>query len=68
MKTNVILSEYEKEIVNIISDGHTVLPEIEEHISFDGSRLTALLGMLEIKGVIRRGSDKKYNLTIGGGC
>ncbi len=68
MKTNVVLSEYETEIVNIISDGYTALPEIEGHISFDASRLTALLGMLEIKGVIRRGSDKKYKLTIGGEC
>lgn len=68
MKTNVVLSEYETEIVNIISDGYTALPQIEEKLSFDASRLTALLGMLEIKGVIKRGSDKKYKLTIGGEC
>ena len=66
MKTNVILSEYEKEIVNIINDGYTTLPEIEGHISFEASRLTALLGMMEIKGVIRRGSDRKYKMIIGG--
>lgn len=68
VKTNVVLSEYEKEIVNIINDGYTALPDIEGKISFDASRLTALLTMMEMKGVIKRGSDKKYKLTSGGEC
>ena len=36
---------------------------IEEKISFEASRLTALLGMMEIKGIIRKGPDKKYEIT-----
>lgn len=54
------LSEYEKEIVNIIASGKATANLIEENISFDAHRLTALLGMMEIKGVIKKGPDKKY--------
>lgn len=61
------LSEYEKEIINIIKSGHTQSSQIEEQISFEPSRLTAVLGLLEIKGLIKRGRDKKYKLTIEGG-
>lgn len=54
------LSEYEKEIVSIIASGKATANLIEENISFDAHRLTALLGMMEIKGVIKKGPDKKY--------
>ena len=54
------LSEYEKEIVNIIASGKATANLIEENISFDAHRLTALLGMMEIKGLIKKGPDKKY--------
>lgn len=62
------LSEYEAEIVNIINHGAQTQSLIEEKVSFEPSRLTALLGMMEIKGIIRKGLDKKYIITIGGGC
>lgn len=62
------LSEYETEIVNIINDGAQTQNLIEEKISFETSRLTALLGMMEIKGIIKKCPDKKYIITIGGGC
>lgn len=62
------LSEYEAEIVNIINDGAQTQNLIEERISFESSRLTALLQMMEIKGIIRKCPDKKYIITIGGGC
>lgn len=64
----ISLSEYEKEIVNIIKDGYVRAEDIEARINFEPSRLTAILGLLEIKRVIKRGSDKKYKLTSGGGC
>ena len=54
------LSEYEKEIVNIIASGKATANLIEENITFDAHRLTALLGMMEIKGLIKKGPDKKY--------
>lgn len=54
------LSEYEKEIVSIIASGKATANLIEENISFDAHRLTALLGMMEIKGLIKKGPDKKY--------
>lgn len=56
------LSEYEAEIVSIINDGFDTQVLIEEKISFDGARLTALLGMMELKGIIRKGADKKYTI------
>lgn len=62
------LSEYESEIVNIIISGANTQNLIEEKVSFEASRLTALLGMMEIKGIIRKGPDKKYVITIGGRC
>lgn len=62
------LSEYEAEIINIINEGFQTQNLIEEKISFEPQRLTALLGMMEIKGIIRKGPDKKYIITIGGGC
>ena len=54
------LSEYEKEIVNIIISGAQTQNLIEENISFGAERLTALLGMMEIKGIIKKGPNKKY--------
>lgn len=54
------LSEYEAEIVSIIKDGFNTQPLLEEKVSFDGARLTALLSMLEIKDIIKKGADKKY--------
>ncbi len=54
------LSEYEKEIVNIVASGKATANLIEENISFEAHRLTALLGMMEIKGIIKKGPDKKY--------
>lgn len=57
------LSEYEAEIVNIINKGFQTQNLIEEKVSFPPARLTALLGMMEIKGIIRKGHDKKYTIT-----
>ena len=54
------LSEYEKEIVSIIASGKATANLIEENISFDAHRLTALLGMMEIKGLVKKGPDNKY--------
>lgn len=54
------LSEYEAEIVNIIHGGASTQDLIEEKISFEQSRLTGLLGMMEIKGIIKKCPDKKY--------
>ncbi len=62
------LSDYEKEIVGIIISGLSTQNLIEEKISFGAERLTALLGMMEIKGIIKKGPDKKYTITVGGGC
>ncbi len=57
------LSEYEKEIISIIEGGDSTQNLIEEKISFEAHRLTALLGMMEIKGIIKKGPDKKYEVT-----
>ena len=57
------LSEYEKEIISIIENGDRTQNLIEEKISFGAQRLTALLGMMEIKGIIKKGPDKKYEVT-----
>lgn len=54
------LSEYEAEIVNIITSGADTQNLIEERISFEPSRLTALIQMMEIKGIIKKGSGNKY--------
>ena len=59
-KLSADLSEYEREIVNIINDGFNTQNLMEEKVSFEVSRLVALLGMMEIKGIIKRGPDKKY--------
>lgn len=56
------LSENEAEIVKAIEEGCTLQSEIEEKISFNSSRLTATLGLLELKGVIKKGIDKKYKV------
>jgi hypothetical protein len=61
------LSDYEKEIVEIIVSGASTQNLIEEKISFGAERLTALLGMMEIKGIIRKKSDKSY-IVNGGKC
>lgn len=60
------LSEYEKEIVDLIENDAQSQNLIEEKISFEPQRLTALLGMMEIKGIIKKGPDKKYVITAGG--
>ena len=54
------LSEYEEEIVNIIMSGADTQNLIEEKISFEPSRLTALIQMMEIKGIIKKGRGNKY--------
>ncbi|MBQ3021745.1 MAG: DNA-processing protein DprA [Clostridia bacterium] len=59
------LSDYENEIVSIIESGAQLQSLIEEKISFEATRLTALLGMMEIKGIIKKGPDKKYTVTGG---
>ncbi len=61
------LSEYEREIVDIIESGFNTQNKIEEKVSFDASRITALLGMMEIKGIIKKKADKSY-IIIGGKC
>ena len=53
-------SDFECEILDAIENGSTTLAQIENTISFDPSRLTAILGMLELKGVIRKGFNQKY--------
>ena len=65
--SEVSLTEYEKEIVNIINKGQNTQSLMEENVSFEASRLTALLGMMEIKGIIRKKADKSY-IVIGGKC
>lgn len=57
------LSVYEEEIITIIENGDNTQNLIEEKISFEPSRLTALLGMMEIKGIIKKCPDKKYEIT-----
>ena len=63
----VQLTEYEQEIVNIINEGFTTQTEMEDKVSFEAVRLTALLGMMEIKGIITKKSDKSY-IVNGGKC
>ncbi len=65
-KSNITLSAYEAEVVSLIEKGFNKQILIEENISFDASRITALLGMMEIKGIIKRKADKSY--IIGGKC
>ena len=65
-RREINLSEYEKEIVDLIENGADVQSLIEEKISFEPHRLTALLGMMEIKGIIKKCPDKKYVITAGG--
>lgn len=60
------LSETESEIVRLVESGICTDTELAEKISFDPARLTALLGVLELKGVLTRGFNKKYNVTSGG--
>lgn len=62
------LSEYEAEIVNMIDSGFKTQNQMEEKVSFDPGRLTALLGMMEIKGIIKKGLGNKYTVNTGGGC
>ncbi len=65
-KNAIALSEFEEEIVNAIENGFQTQNEIEEKVSFDIVRLTAMLGMLELKGVIKKGMNNKYKITTGG--
>ncbi len=62
-----VLNEYESEVVSLIQKGINTQAAIEENLSFDASRLTALLGMMEIKEIIKRKADKSY-VIIGGEC
>lgn len=61
------LTEYEEEIVNIINEGYNTQATMENKVSFEATRLTALLGMMEIKGILKKKSDKSY-IVIGGKC
>lgn len=65
-KSGAFLSEFEEEIVSAIENGFQTQNEIEEKVSFDAARLTAMLGMLELKGVIKKGMNNKYKITTGG--
>ncbi|MBR1968780.1 MAG: DNA-processing protein DprA [Clostridia bacterium] len=65
-KSGAFLSEFEEEIVSAIENGFQTQIEIEEKVSFDAARLTAMLGMLELKGVIKKGMNNKYKITTGG--
>lgn len=56
------LSEYEREVAELIMGGTDTQNLMEEKISFEVSRLTGLLSMMEIKGIIKKGPDKKYKI------
>ena len=56
------LSGYEREVAELIQSGFNTQTLMEEKISFEPSRLTGLLSMMEIKGIIKKGPDKKYKL------
>ena len=60
------LSDAESEIVRLVESGICTDSELAGKISFDPARLTALLGILELKGVLTRGFNKKYSVTPGG--
>lgn len=60
------LSDAESEIVRLVESGICTDSELAGKISFDPARLTALLGILELKGVLTRGFNKKYSVTSGG--
>lgn len=62
------VSDSENEVLMLISKGITKASEMEEKISFDASRLPGVLSMLELKGLILKGLDKKYKLRNGGKC
>lgn len=62
------LSAPEEEIVRLIREGKSSVEAMEQSVSFAPARITAVLGMLELKGIIRRGFDKKYKFTSGGKC
>lgn len=64
----IALSPIEKEVFDAISGGKQTFEQIEDTVSFDGARLTAVLGMLELKGIISKDFDKKYKLKAGGEC
>lgn len=58
------LSEYEKEIINIINDGAETLSMIEQKISFEPTRMTALVQMMEIKGIIKKIPPNRYKINL----
>ena len=60
------VSEIEREVLSLIEKGIRKPSEMEEYISFDASRLPATVSMLELKGLIIKGMDKKYKLRNGG--
>ncbi len=62
------LSPIETEVFEAISGGKQMFDQIADAVSFDESRLTAVLGMLELKGIISKDFDKKYKLKAGGEC
>ena len=64
----VARSPIETEVFEAITAGKQTFEQIEDSVSFDGARLTAVLGMLELKGIISRDFDKKYKLKAGGEC
>ena len=60
------LSNFEKELLTLVKNGKCTESELEECISFDASRLAGILGLLELKGVLKKGFDKKYKIVCGG--
>ncbi len=67
-KRKMALSPIETEVFEAISGGKQTFEQIADAVSFDESRLTAVLGMLELKGIISKDFDKKYKLKAGGEC
>lgn len=59
------LTENEKAIAAAIGGGAS-MEEIEKHTCLSPSILTATVSMMELKGVIKKGMDRKYKLLIGG--
>ena len=62
------LSAIETEVFDAISGGAQSFEQIADAVSFDEAKLTAVLGMLELKGIISKDFDKKYKLKAGGEC
>ncbi len=56
------LSPMEKEVVALLKESPKTMDELTQKVSFDESRITAVLGMLELRKVIKKEFDKKYKL------